>query len=187
MILIFNKERKEKKLSVLNLDDKKKDLNLFFRHSLTRIEKWRIILFWFFMDQIEIICTSSTENEDVFEVVKPLIKHIVGTQLKSDFENLKKSACHQSINLLKERCLSLRIGFKHDLFRLLHCELRAIATAFSEGYRRCSEEIKSFENHSAFPEAYFVIRKPPPPSARETESDYIINKCLNLIVNLGKE
>lgn len=185
MLPILNDERKEQQLSMLVVGVPG-PLSSLFQIYLTRIERWRIILLWFFMDQIAIVentCIPSDEMENV--------KIIVETHLKPDFENLKNSSRCKPIFLLKERCLSsLQTGFKTDIHRFIEFELRGIAVALNEAYQRCQEEIKRFESLGATPEGHLTIGKSVTCSAEETEEtedDYTINLCLDLIVKLGRE
>lgn len=63
---------------------------------------------------------------------------------------------------------------------------RYLATGFNDGFQRCSKIIKRFEDWSATPDQFVIIRMGMN-SFEDVEDDSVVNQCLDLIVKIEKE
>jgi len=199
MTAIFQEERKNNKQRK-ELDFQGKSYSEQFR-SLTRIEKWRVILLWIFSELIqehyknntyELTTPATGSKKTTMELLVDDLEVSITRKLQkllSDLAQLEEITEFRPVNVLQQYCRQnfVVIFPEYDFDDFLD-RLQTIADGFHDGYQRCSKEVKRFQKLAASPDKYQSIREGIVlKSSVETADDYVINQCMDIIVRVGKE
>lgn len=126
MIPIFVKERKLAKRK--EIQPEKNNMGAIFRNGFTRIEKWRIILFWIFIDRIQVLPgIEDYENfRDEIEEVERWLNGRKNTYI-TDCGTVQHLLRFKAIHTLREHCLkTITMAYEKGICSAILYEMKGI-------------------------------------------------------------
>lgn len=182
MIIIYSEERKLENRKVIDL---RKKNGAIFREELTRVEKWRVIILWIYLQSFA--QTTEAYEDDEFKPKLEAIRSFAekeNDRIILDYGMLLKSPSLRAVDVMKSIFLStMEIDFSSKSCGAMIYEIKMVARSFNDAYQVCSKEIKKIQNLTATPEEYRDVRVQINPT--DVENDILVAQSMNLIVNIG--